>query len=529
MINRRSFAKLVGGAACSVAQAGDQPAAMASGRYRAPSPFDVGARTQLLIDRVLVRESREVAFTLHPAEKHPANPLMVADKPWEGWRLELFGSTIYDAEEKLFKMWYVAEPLGMFGPPETRASSDNSTFYATSADGIHWEKPLIGTLRARDNSRHNAILYATHLPSVTKDRNEPNPARRYKMICYIHYPKESRGYQTMASPDGIHWTRLSQSPFCPGADVVTGYFDEHRGCWVALAKINTDMRGHRRRVFYSTTSRDFESWTKPELAIYPDLEDDAGSLGRIEEVRPILDVPDDPSEIRTEFYGVGFHPTPSMAIGFPWVFTINNRARYGNQEGPFELQLAVSRDFKNWQRPFRTPCVPRGKVGEWDCGLQLTAARTIEVGDEVWLYYCGANHTHGAPVLYKPNHPDRKTKFTSSIGLAKWKRDRFVSADGFTAGAQLTTVPVVFSGDTLKLNARVRKGGALRVEILDAAGRAIAGWTPSAPVRGDSLSHTVRWAASASPGALAGKPVSLRFYLKGAELFSFGFERGARS
>lgn len=514
----------MGAAACGAARAEENRAAGAGERYRAPSPFETGSRPQLFVDRVLVRESRAAAFTLHPAEKHPANPLVAADKPWEGWRLELFGSVIYDAEEKLFKMWYVIEPLGLFGPPETRSSGDNSTAYATSADGIHWEKPLIGTLRARDNSRHNAILYATHLPCVTKDRNESNPARRYKMICYIHYPKESRGYHTMASPDGIHWTRLSQAPFCPGGDVVTGYFDEYHGCWVALAKIGTGMRGHRRRVFYSTTSRDFEFWTKPELAIYPDLEDDAGSLARIEEVRPVLDVPDNPAEMRTEFYGTGFHPTPTVALAFPWVFTINNRARYGNQEGPFELQLAASRDFVNWQRPFRVPCVPRGKAGEWDSGLQLTAARTIEVGDEVWLYYCGSNYTHGTPVLYKPDHPDRKTRFTSSIGLAKWRRDRFVSADGFTADASLTTVPVVFSGGTLKLNARTAKGGSLRVELLDAAGRALDGWKPSLAVRGDSLAHTVRWAEGAPVGALAGKPVSLRFHLQGAELFSYAFE-----
>ncbi len=521
-MNRRTFGQLLGGAAANVSLT---PVAASAERYVSASPYAVGTQPQLFVDHVLVRESRQVAFSLHPATKHPANPLVVADKPWEGWRIELFGSVIYDAEEKLFKMWYVAEPLGLFGPATKGPSSDNSTCYAVSSDGVHWEKPLVGTLQAHDGSRHNAILYATHLPSVTKDLRESNPARRYKMICYVHFPKESRGYHTMVSPDGIHWTRLSQTPFCPGGDVVTGYFDEYRGCWVAMAKIGGEFRGHRRRIFYVTTSQDFETWTKPELAVYPDLEDDAGSLARIEEVRSILDVPDSPDEMRTEFYGTGFHPTPSVALAFPWVFTINNRARYGNQEGPFELQLAVSRDLKGWQRPFRIPCVPRGKANEWDGGMQFTAARTVEVGDEVWLYYCGANHTHGTPVLYKPNHPDRKTKYTNSVGLAKWQRDRFVSADGFTQAATLDTVPLVFDGDVLKLNARVAKNGNLRVELLDATGRPLAGWKPSAPVRGDSLSHIVRWQAGNNLGALASKPVSLRFHLQGAELFAFQFGR----
>ena len=42
--------------------------------YAQLSPFNVGNQTQLFVDRVLVREATGVAFTLHPARKHPANP-----------------------------------------------------------------------------------------------------------------------------------------------------------------------------------------------------------------------------------------------------------------------------------------------------------------------------------------------------------------------------------------------------------------------------------------------------------------------
>jgi len=60
--------------------------------------------------------------------------------------------------------------------------------------------------------------------------------------------------------------------------------------------------------------------------------------------------------------------------------------------------------------------------------------------------------------------------------------------------------------------------------MLDPAGRAIGNWKPSAPVYGDSLSQTVRWAEGAAVGAMAGKPVILRFHLQGAELFAYHFE-----
>ena len=126
--------------------------------------------------------------------------------------------------------------------------------------------------------------------------------------------------------------------------------------------------------------------------------------------------------MRTEFYGVGFYPAESCTLAFPWVFTINAKARYGNQEGPFEIQLAVSRDLKNWQRPFRVPVIPRGKVGDWECGIQITASRALRVGDEIWLYYCGANYTHGTPVLYRKDSPDRKISRDSKVNRLRRAR-----------------------------------------------------------------------------------------------------------
>lgn len=516
-MNRRTFAKAVSLSPAALSAQAPSPAAEAP--YRSASPFDAGDRAQLFIDRVLVRESRGVAFTLHPGERHPRNPIVVADQPWEGWRLEIFGSVIWDAEERIYKMWYIGEPVGVFGPPPNGASGDNPTCYATSRDGIRWEKPLVGPLRTLNGKRTNALLFATHLASVHKDLADPNPDRRYKMVCWRDPTRAERGYHTMVSPDGIHWKPHSRSPICPGADVITAYFDEPRRQWVALAKIGTVIRGHNRRVFYVTTSSDFENWSAPKLAIYPDLEDDAGSFARIEEARAILDVPDDPAQMRTEFYGTGFYRAESCTLGFPWVFTINNKARYGNQEGPFELQLAVTRDLEHWERPFRIPCVPRGTNGDWECGIQQTAASAIRVGDEIRLYYCGANYTHGTPVLYRKDHPGRRGKYTSSIGLATWKLDRFVSVDGLASGAQLTTVPLVYSGERLELNAK----GPVRVELLDAAGKALT--QVSEPVAGDSLRHTVRWNG---PGAanFKGKPVMARFHLAEAELYSFAFRKG---
>ena len=139
------------------------------------SPFPVGSRAQLFIDPTLVREAQNVAFTQHQGVKHPANPIMVADKPWEGWRIEIYGNVLFDDEASCYKMWYWAEGVGKF-------AGLGATCYATSKDGIHWEKPLVGTLDDGTGKPNNIVLNG-HLASVVKDGKDPDPARRYKMTC----------------------------------------------------------------------------------------------------------------------------------------------------------------------------------------------------------------------------------------------------------------------------------------------------------------------------------------------------------
>lgn len=479
------------------------------------SPFPVEDKAQLFVDQVLVRDARNVSFTLHPARKHPANPILKADRPWEGWRLELYGNVIRDEDEGLFKMWYLGE--------ETETFPHYAVYYATSADGVHWEKPLIGTVTTETYAEHNIVAKDIILPGVIKDATDPDPERRYKMIGW---DQRRHAYHTWTSRDGLNWNPLSEAPLCRGGDVITGYYDELRGLYVAFPKIGHTVRGHNRRVFWLITSPDFQSWSEPELVIVPDLRDDASSLARIEEVRPILDVPDDPKVMRTEFYGVGVYPAESCSLAFLWMFTINNNARFGNQEGPGELQLAVSRDLRHWERPFRTPCVPRGKLDEWDRGFFVTQSRALRVGDEIWLYYGGSTYTHGTPSLYRAENTGRLTEHTGSIGLAIWPLDRFVSAGAPAEGGTLTTVPVIFAGDRLELNARVMDNGVISVQFLDAGARPIAGFEESEPVRGDDLRHLVRWGGAQDVSALAGKPVTIRFQIRNAELFSFAFRKG---
>lgn len=479
------------------------------------SPLDIGSQSQLVADKTWIAESHRVSFALQPGEKHPANPLVKADRPWEGWRLEIYGSVLFDEQENLFKMWYAGIDTAEF--------DQFATFYATSRDGLVWDKPPVGTESARTGLKgHNAVLNGCCLTSVIKDTTDPDPARRYKMVCWVQKTKPEGGPHTFTSPDGLKWTRLSREPICRSNDVITAYFDEQRKLYVAFPKHSTAVRGPVRRCFAQTTSTDFLTWTAPRYVFVPDAQDDAGSLSRIEDVRQMLDVPDDPALMRTEFYGLGVHVAESCTLAFPWVFTINNNARYGNHEGPGELQLAVSRDLQTWSRDFRQPVVPRGKTGEWDSGFFTTAARTVMVGDEVWLYYGGSNYTHGTPCLYREEGSGRGTRYTGSIGLAKWQRDRFVAAEAGSDGGTIETMPVRFSGNRLEINATIQAGGSAVIELRDLQGNTL---LKSKPVEGDGLRLPVTWEANADVAKQSGSSLILRFTLKDAKLFAFAFRK----
>ena len=483
------------------------------------SPFDVGSRAQLFVERVLVREAIGVVFTLHPARKHPANPVVKVDRPWEGWRLEIYGSVLFDEEADLFKMWYIVPALEYFDQIE---DYEYVTCYATSPDGIKWDKPLLGGLKAKNGKPHNAIARVAQA-SVIKDSTDPDPLRRYKMIAWSRDPY---GYNTLVSPDGLKWTheRAIALPIPPHSDVIHGYWDEWRKQYVAFPKMRHTVRGISRRCFTMMTSPDFKNWTKPQLVFAPDLRDDAGTLARIEQVRPMLDVPDEPKLMRTVFYGIGAYPAESCTIAFPLIFSINNNSSIGgSDEGPCELQLAASRDLVHWERHFRTPCVPRGKLGEWDSGFFTTASRAIRVGDEIRLYYGGANYTHGTPCHYRTEGTGRLTKYTGSIGLATWKLDRFVSVDGPAEGGTLVTNPIRFNGKRLEINAETKRGGRIVVELLDPAGLPLDGFQPSDPFTGDDLRHTVKFGGKPDVSSLKDKAITLRFTLNNASLYSFAF------
>ena len=216
---------------------------------------------QLFVDDEVISSKLGIVRTLHPGRKLEA-PVLVPDRPWEGQRVYVYGSIYYDRDEQLFKMWYLAR-LGRGNEhraPGMHEWQGDIILYATSPDGIHWDKPDVG-LHEFDGSKDNNILvFDKHSPTVVVDEEEPDPEHRYKMAGW-DWSAGRRGYWVAHSADGLTWHEYPVNPILMTADEVletitvareprTGeYFAFHRR-WAQDA--------HHRRLIAVATSHDFQ-------------------------------------------------------------------------------------------------------------------------------------------------------------------------------------------------------------------------------------------------------------------------------
>ena len=95
----------------------------------------------------------------------------------------------------------------------------------------------------------------------------------------------------------------------------------------------------------------------------------------------------------------------------------------------------------------------------------------------------------------------------------------------------LLTKPFTFRGKSLSLNFATSAAGQLRVEIQDASGRPLPGFTlaDSDELFGDTLDRAVTWKSSNDVSGLAGKPIRLHVVMSDADLFSLQFVEPTRT
>jgi hypothetical protein len=157
-----------------------------------------------------------------------------------------------------------------------------------------------------------------------------------------------------------------------------------------------------------------------------------------------------------------------------------------------EAFLRPGHDIRNW--------TDRNNMIAW--GVVPTAP------DEISIYY-SQNYQHP----------------TAHLRRGVLRTDGFVSVNAPYDGGELVTKPLIFEGNDLVINYATSAAGSVRVEIQDADGKPIErrSLEDAQEIYGDEIERVVSWKAGGDLGALAGKPVRLRFVLKDADLYSLRF------
>ena len=319
-------------------------------------------------------------------------------------------------EGGLFRMWYQAYPSIWDG-------TDDSAFVGCveSDDGLTWRRPGYGLIEVAGSKQNQLTNLPFHCPSVFVDP-DADSEQRFRAFGFSHkgqigkdYPQKVNrwGYFTACSTDGIRWDIESPEPTWPGGDVITSTWDSYADHARIMLKRGFFKGGIRRRAFSEA------SWKNGEAS----------------EALRVL-VPDDYDDVRArqagffsaDYYGLGIYPTSGATFGFLWNFrhmpSEQGRGLYGRVDVSVVYQLAGG---GCWQHvPGRPDWLSTADAPEWARGAIYTASAPLEVGDETWMYFSGTEGWHGWYGEGVKSDEWREKKQLSSIGLARWKRNRIL-------------------------------------------------------------------------------------------------------
>jgi hypothetical protein len=411
-------------------------------------------------------------------------PVMTANRPWEEKNVKLQG-TILRVSDGGYRMYY---------------SAAGKVLVAFSPDGLEWTKPELDIIPWK-GQRTNILLqgHPWSIAATSVIQDDQDPKYPYKLTSYQRPDKtKPGGLYVYRSAEGLHWEPLPGPHFRMG-DANTVMSSRVNGKFVAYIRKDGMFQTVGRRAVFRMESSDLVEWSEPELVLAPDLQDE----------------PD------VEFYSLTVFRRHGWFLGL-----VQN---WRSDQDVFDIQLCFSRDGKVWERP-----QPRGPfiapTYDWNRGNTATPSNGPIYLNEQMAFYIGGGSTAHHSTTTRPKD--------TVIGLASLELDRFCALEGTTSLGWIDTIPMVWPGGSLVVNADTRESfnshptytnGELFVEVLDESAKPLPDWSGKqrALFQGNTHSRetihdgTVRWPNGRSLQEFAGKAIRLRFGMKHARLFTF--------
>jgi len=286
----------------------------------------------------------------------------------------------------------------------------------------------------------------------------------------------------LVSPDGLNWRPIKERLLIHEGDTDnTVYYDE----WLGKYVLYTRLYWLRRRMIARAESGDFHHWTPIDAIITPELDDPFSY--------------DIYTNGRTNYPGL-----PEYHLMFPQFYR-----RYTQTS---EVRLMSSLDGIGWGRLPGGPVLVPGDPGDWDGEYIYAGKDLIPLGpDRVAVPYAGYRYPH--------KYPRWEGVLTRTAGWASWPEGR-LSALVADAEGEFRTFEVQVTGSQLRVDAKVRRAGELRVGLVGVDGRAVENCDP---VTGNERAKTITWRNNADLGIAPGNAVRLHFRLRAAELYGFSW------
>ena len=473
-----------------------------------PEVLPINRGRQLFVDSFLISNTN-LTSVYHKANYYDLNPVLKVDRKWEltpeGYEYAApFSDGIwYDDKDGKFKMWYLAGA----GYVDTLKHS-LYTCYAESLDGKTWTKPsldIVPGTNVVDTMNRDAS-------TVWLDRNEKDPSKRWKFFNVEYKPDYIQWqYVLKYSADGIHWSKpVAQSGAV--SDRCTAFYNPFTNKWVMSMRHHCNV-----------------SWRSRAYLEHADPEEAVSLAHRLREGVPDKHIvfwftPDDKEKRHERYpdvdpgiYNFDAIAYESIMLGFysQWQGPENHIARGLMIPKRNEIMLGYSRDGFHFARPSHSPFMPVNETdGAWNYGnMQSVNGVPLIVGDSLYIYSSGRSKNG---VWWDAG---------VSTGLATLRRDGFVSMRAGNKEGFLTTEKISFDGKYFFVNADVKaKGAQLKVELLDADGNPIPGFTKRDCVvmRGaDKTKQLITWKGKKDLGELKGSTIRAKFYLTRGDLYAF--------
>ena len=468
----------------------------------------IGSRRELFVDELLIDRLDRARLKLH--EPKPGGTAVKYDTPWEGYpdAPHSFYTTVL-REETIYRMYYRG------GEDITRSL----TCYAESTDGITWTKPSLGLMEV-DGSADNNVIGFPNAPQFCAFRDtRPGVPKteQYKANALRTTREDNIGLFAYVSADGIHWSKLSEKPIV--ANVLRNHFDSQNVMfWSEVERQYVLYARHMvggKRATARATSDDFLHWTEPTLMTYSDTGTTIPSEHLYtNQTHPYFRAP----HIYISLAGRIFFNRRTLTdeemvyaetniLGMEEVYPKSDETKDCSDGVLLTTRAGTTTYNFMFKESFVRPGIGHSN---WTTRNNYPALGIVQTGSTEMSFYVQRDF------LQKTSYLERMTL----------RLDGFTSLNAPYAGGEMTTKPFTFVGDELEINYSTSAAGRIKVEIQDADGRIIPGYSLKEchEIIGDEIMRIVEWEGGSDLSMLIGKAVRLRFAIRDADVFSFQFK-----